>query len=97
MKADRAQRQRREIKYIISEDKALAVRSYLNSYPDENAEGKIDNSYDVQTLYLIRPVDDALRQGGRPQIGSNCASAITTTIRIRPCTLKSSAGSMKGS
>lgn len=54
MKIDRAQRQRREIKYIISEAKARAVRSYLNSYldPDENAVGKIDNSYDVQTLYL---------------------------------------------
>lgn len=54
MKVDRAQRQRREIKYIISEDKARAVRSYLSSYldPDENAVGKIDNAYEVQTLYL---------------------------------------------
>lgn len=54
MKVDRAQRQRREIKYIISEDKARAIRSYLSSYldPDENAAGKIDNAYDVQTLYL---------------------------------------------
>ena len=54
MKVDRAQRQRREIKYVIPEDTALKVRSYLSSYldPDENAVGKVDNSYDVQSLYL---------------------------------------------
>jgi SPX domain protein involved in polyphosphate accumulation len=54
MKIDRAQRTRREIKYIISEEIALAVRSYLSSYlePDENAVGKPDNSYMVHTLYL---------------------------------------------
>jgi hypothetical protein len=54
MKVDRAQRQRREIKYVIPEETALAIRSYLNSYldPDENAAGKMDNSYDVQSLYL---------------------------------------------
>ena len=54
MKVDRAQRQRREIKYVIPEETALAIRSYLHSYldPDENAAGKIDNAYDVQTLYL---------------------------------------------
>lgn len=54
MKVDRAQRQRREIKYIIAEETALAIRSYLNSYldPDENAAGKIDNAYEVQSLYL---------------------------------------------
>ncbi|HUR58095.1 MAG TPA: VTC domain-containing protein, partial [Opitutaceae bacterium] len=54
MSIDRAQRQRREIKYIIREEVALAIRSYLNSYlePDENAVGKPDNSYMVHTLYL---------------------------------------------
>ncbi len=54
MKVDRAQRQRREIKYVIPEETALAIRSYLSSYldPDENAVGKIDNAYDVQSLYL---------------------------------------------
>ncbi len=54
MSIDKAQRQRREIKYIISEDVALAVRSYLSSYlePDEFAVGKPDNSYQVHTLYL---------------------------------------------
>lgn len=54
MKVDRAQRQRREIKYLIPEETALAIRSYLSSYldPDENAVGKVDNSYDVQSLYL---------------------------------------------
>ena len=54
MKLDRAQRQRREIKYVIPEDKARQVSSYVNSYldPDENAIGKVNNSYDVQTLYL---------------------------------------------
>jgi hypothetical protein len=54
MSIDRAQRQRREIKYIISEEQALAVRAYLSSYlePDEFAAGKPDNSYAVHTLYL---------------------------------------------
>ena len=54
MPTDRAQRERREIKYIIREDEALAVRSYLSSYlePDENAVGKPDNSYPVHTLSL---------------------------------------------
>ncbi|WP_414660884.1 VTC domain-containing protein [Horticoccus sp. 23ND18S-11] len=54
MSTDRAQRQRREIKYIISEERALEIRSYLSSYlePDEFAAGKPDNSYAVHTLYL---------------------------------------------
>lgn len=54
MLSDRAQRQRREIKYMIREEEALAVRSYLSSYlePDEFAVGKIDNSYSVHSLYL---------------------------------------------
>lgn len=51
---DRAQRDRREIKYMISEDVALAVRAYLSSYleADEFAAGKPDNSYAVHSLYL---------------------------------------------
>jgi hypothetical protein len=54
MSIDKAQRQRREIKYIITEDLALAIRSYLSSYlePDEFAAGKPDSSYQVHTLYL---------------------------------------------
>jgi SPX domain protein involved in polyphosphate accumulation len=54
MSTDRAQRERREIKYLIREDEALAIRSYLSSYlePDENALGKPDNAYSVHTLYL---------------------------------------------
>jgi len=54
MSIDRAQRQRREIKYMIREEQALAVRSYLNSYleADEFAVGKPDNSYSVHSVYL---------------------------------------------
>jgi hypothetical protein len=54
MLIDRAQRQRREIKYMIREEEALAIRSYLSSYlePDEFALGKPDNSYSVHSLYL---------------------------------------------
>jgi hypothetical protein len=54
MRIDRAQRERREIKYIIREDVALAIRSYLSSYlePDEFAANKPENSYSVHTLYL---------------------------------------------
>lgn len=54
MLLDKAQRQRREIKYIISENVALAIRSYLSNYldADEFAAGKPDNSYQVHSLYL---------------------------------------------
>jgi len=54
MKEDRAQRSRREIKYLIREDTALAVRSFVSCYlePDEFAMGKVDNSYPVHSLYL---------------------------------------------
>lgn len=54
MRIDRAQRQRREIKYIIKEEVALAIRSYLSAYlePDEFAAGKPDNSYSVHSVYL---------------------------------------------
>lgn len=51
---DRAQRTRREIKYLVPEDVALAVRSFTNCYllPDENAMGRVDSSYPVHSLYL---------------------------------------------
>jgi len=54
MLIDRAQRQRREIKYLIREDVALAVRTFVSCYlqPDEFAVGRIDNAYPVHTLYL---------------------------------------------
>jgi len=51
---DRAQRTRREIKYLISEHQAMAVRSFVSCYlePDENAVGRVDNSYPVHSLYI---------------------------------------------
>ncbi len=51
---DRAQRSRREIKYLIREETALAVRSFVNCYlePDEFAVGRVDSSYPVHSLYL---------------------------------------------
>jgi SPX domain protein involved in polyphosphate accumulation len=54
MPLDSAQRDRREIKYVISEHTALAVRAFVNCYiePDECAQGKLDNSYPVHSLYL---------------------------------------------
>ena len=54
MVVDRAQRSRREIKYLISEHTALAVRAFVSCYlePDEFAVGRIDNSYPVHSLYL---------------------------------------------
>jgi hypothetical protein len=54
MRVDRAQRQRREIKYLIPEERALEVRSYVSSYlePDEFAAGRRNNSYPVHSLYL---------------------------------------------
>ena len=54
MKADRAQRQRREVKYLVSEEKARAVGGQVREYlePDESAAGRPDHTYGVQTLYL---------------------------------------------
>jgi hypothetical protein len=54
MSVDRAQRQRREIKYQVREEVALAVRSFVSCYlePDEFAQGRVDNSYPVHSLYL---------------------------------------------
>jgi hypothetical protein len=54
MQEDKAQRGRREIKYLIREEQALAVRAFLSCYlePDEFAAGKPNNSYPVHTLYL---------------------------------------------
>jgi len=54
MSIDRAQRERREIKYLIREDKAWDVRSFVRSYmePDEFALGRPNNSYPVHSLYL---------------------------------------------
>ncbi len=54
MLIDRAQRERREIKYLIREEEALAVRTFVSCYlePDEFAAGRPDNSYPVHSLYL---------------------------------------------
>lgn len=54
MLIDRAQRTRREIKYLISEHTALAVRAFTSCYlqPDEFAVGHLDNAYPVHSLYL---------------------------------------------
>ncbi len=54
MLIDRAQRDRREIKYLIREEEALAVRAFVSCYlePDEFALGRVDNSYPVHSLYL---------------------------------------------
>ena len=51
---DKAQRSRREIKYLVREDTALAVRAFVSCYlePDEFALGRVDNSYPVHSLYL---------------------------------------------
>jgi VTC domain len=54
MAVDRAQRTRREIKYLVSEHVALGVRAFVSCYlePDEFARGKVDNAYPVHSLYL---------------------------------------------
>lgn len=51
---DRYQKQRFEFKYIIPEDKALAVRDFVSAYLviDEFGAGFPDLSYPVHTLYL---------------------------------------------
>lgn len=54
MKQDRLQQQRLELKYIISEHKALAIRDYVRSYLDldEYSQDQPDYSYRIHSLYL---------------------------------------------
>jgi hypothetical protein len=54
MPEDRAQLQRFEIKYLVRESTAVAVRQFLRSYmqPDEFAAFSPDQSYPVHSIYL---------------------------------------------
>lgn len=54
MAEDRLQRQRFELKYLINEDTALAVRDFVRGYlqNDEFGESQPDLSYPVHSLYL---------------------------------------------
>ena len=51
------QRQRFELKYMLEEDKALAIREYVSAHLelDENGVGKPQFSYPVHSLYLDSP------------------------------------------
>lgn len=54
MGPDRLQLQRLELKYIISEEKALAIRDFVQAYLelDEYSANKPNNSYRIHSLYL---------------------------------------------
>lgn len=54
---DRLQTQRFELKYLVTEDTARAVRQFVRCYlkPDEFAADKADFSYPVHSLYLDSP------------------------------------------
>jgi hypothetical protein len=54
---DRLQRQRFELKYIVSESKALAVRDFVGSYLELDPYGgrQPNKSYPVHSLYLDSP------------------------------------------
>lgn len=57
MTTDRLQTQRFELKYLVSEPTARAVRQYVRCYlqPDEFAATLPENSYPVHSLYLDSP------------------------------------------
>jgi hypothetical protein len=57
MAEDKMQQSRFELKYVIREDVALAVRQFVRSYleVDEFGVGKADFSYPVHSLYLDNP------------------------------------------
>lgn len=57
MAVDKLQLQRFEMKYLMSEEKALAIRRFLRSYlkPDDFAASLPNFSYPVHTLYLDSP------------------------------------------
>src|SRR6185503_4470704 len=54
MSRDRMQKQRFELKYLVSEETALLVRDFVRSYLDfdEYSVGKPNYSYPVHSLYL---------------------------------------------
>jgi hypothetical protein len=54
MARDRMQKQRFELKYLISEEKALMIRDFVRSYLnfDEYSVGKPNYSYPVHSLYI---------------------------------------------
>lgn len=57
MPTDRFQTQRFELKYLVSEETARAVRQFVACYlkPDEFAATLPDNAYPVHSLYLDSP------------------------------------------
>lgn len=57
MATDRLQTQRFELKYLVSEETARAVRQFVRCYlkPDEFAASLPGNSYPVHSLYLDSP------------------------------------------
>ena len=57
MATDRLQTQRFELKYLVSEETALAIRRYVSCFlkPDEFAATQKDFSYPVHSLYLDSP------------------------------------------
>ena len=57
MEQDNLQKQRYELKYVIPEQKALAIRDFLRCYldVDNNCLGQPDLSYPVHSLYLDSP------------------------------------------
>jgi hypothetical protein len=57
MATDKLQTQRFELKYLVREETACAVRQHLRSYlkPDEFAATFPDNAYPVHSLYLDSP------------------------------------------
>ena len=89
------QRQRFELKYLITEESALMVRDFVRSYLDfdEYSVGKPNYSYPVHSLYLD---SDRLQLYwetiNTTRTDTSCASATTARIPMRRCFLKSSAG-----
>ena len=57
MPTDRLQTQRFELKYLLTEEKARAVRQFVRCYlkPDDFAATFPDNAYPVHSLYLDSP------------------------------------------
>lgn len=57
MSVDKTQLQRFEMKYLVSEEKAAALRNFIRSYlrPDDFAATLPQCSYPVHTLYLDSP------------------------------------------
>jgi VTC domain len=90
MPIDRTQKQRYELKFLVSEDTALLVRDFVRSYIDfdEHSLGQEEFSYPVHSLYLdsdelrlYKAIIDEDRNRGRHMSATTISAGLRSTGR----------------